>query len=381
MKIKRFIALALAAMLLVSMSAVGMSAKTAKTPNTYAAQGNIYSNSKGAVYVTHNKGKYLNKLVYKPSKGKAVTLAQFDSYDIYAVGARFYLRGNTVYYSLNTQEADNGVYSVDTSGKNKKLLVSKATLTGGYGSKVIYRLNGSYYSLYNGKTNKLTAAKNAVLFNGKLYTDSGKAVDLKSGKTTSFAKLTAGSGHYKNMMTSKKYLYYINASGSLISLDRNDSKTKIAANVSAVLGANNGKTVVYLKKNTVYRSTGNSAVKLIGKKALPKSLGYKNVSDCEIYAAEVYGNKILLGVNFNDAVNDEFEYGSVTVIASINKNGGKVRKEKTYTIGDMFDSYTEATILLTDFAAFNGSISCTYKLTSADTDGWNDYLYRSYNIM
>ena len=332
---KKLISIILMITTILSLAVVPMttSAKT-KTKKTYIASEDIYVSGKAYVYAKinskHNEFQDDKRIslyyVGKNGKEKHLTYCGYNF-------TNFYLRGDTVYFNFGGSREN--ICSININTKKVKTIFKNGFLIGGYGKNVIVRdSNKNVYSV-TPKGEKTKLCKNYYnIFNGCLYS-ADKKFNLANNKITNVARKS-------DIYTTNSYLYYINKKGNLTSLDKKGIKRNVDVMVTSIIGANDGKTVLYTKGNKVYRRTGtNKKIELADITKLRNTTGVdKNFypeETTKIVSGSLSGNSIVLAMMSDTGAID-------TKIIKMDINGKNQKVIYSFD-GQEYDSQSQTSLI------------------------------------
>ena len=333
MKTRKIMALLLMLTMITSALFMGGNASAAKKKPTYKAGTTYrvrYTAQKEGSLTAYMSGR--NLYVQYGSK-KAVKLTDVDE-DDYVNDNRtiaFFTDGARVFYSVGN--SDICVYTAKT-GKKKHLAENCGELHGGNKYGVVSK-NGNdlIYTDINGISETIGKAKAvSAFFNGKLYYTTSKG---KTEYTVNTKKAVAFKG--ESLVSSKNYLYYINSASKLVRMDKKGNKVSIDTNVKQIMGANNGKTVIYnkLDKNGyhLFRATGKKVYRLIDESVLCKNLlKIQETKKLDEKYAEKNSDRLTESMGKNAVVAGDYICFTVkgmdhkgSIILKVNKNGGNAK--------------------------------------------------------
>jgi hypothetical protein len=299
--------------LVVACMASPLAASGATAQTTYIASGSVYHNG----YTTVSLKDY--KMTAKSAAGKATVLMSGIDQE---KNLSFYVRGTTTYCSETPLESadyanDPGsqkLYCVKTNGTKTRITEGVGDIIGGYGEDIITfrRDSGTVSRIHAGSSNIIcktlfSAGGPVTLFAGKLYYFN-KAYSLSTAKTTKFT--------FKNMVSTKNYLYYVSGSDNLVRMNASGEKKYLAKNVKGVFGGNDNGNAIFSKSSKTgmnyYRVNSKGTVcRLASQAAVLKAAGINRAS--ELRAVLVNG-KVCIGVYDNVANN--------AAIVSVANTGG-----------------------------------------------------------
>lgn len=322
-------------------------AKTVKPKETtYIASGCVYNNTNGKVFA-NSKGLFSVDKDGNKVQLDAIPVNDYDPdndyYDYYDYDYTysFYIRGKRVYY---TNGYDH-IFSVKMDGTGKKDIgPCFGTMIGGYGTSALTvytsrTKNGTEAKVYEIKGGKasvlLETGKNVPhLFNGKIYYGN-KVFNIDTKKINSFSwknpqpkvnkqyfYSSKSTMDERLLKVTKTHMYYVNKNNNLVRLDKNGNKKVVANKVTSVLGGNDNKNVIYIKKNskgvkTIYRQNRkgkNIALTNYNKiyNAFAEEFYYKSLDDVVFDGAFLVNGKVVL-------------YNALEILCVDNK-GGAVAK-------------------------------------------------------
>lgn len=364
MKKYRILSMVLALVTLMSVTAVAcVGAKS--TPKTYIAVSDVFVSGKSVFYIKENllaveEDDWQSNEYYALYQKDGSRKEKIIGYTGYGAGFRttFFSNGKYVYYTNDTNNADSTLNVYDLKKQKSKPLVKKMRyIIGGYGENAI--IQDSKWNVYsvapNGKKTKLISdpKKTVYIFNGKLFYGN-KKYDLSNGKVTASAKKI-------NAYSTKNYLYYLNSKGNLTSLDKSGKKQNVDTKVDKIIGANNGKTVLYTKGKKIFRrSAEGKKVQLADVDKLRSFTkvneeNYKN-SKTEVVCGSIQGKNIVLLLNTNNS--------NCQSIISMDKNGKNKKIIWSYDGWDVDQQVSVVSVKIYNNTVFT---------IARDFDGYDSY--------